>query len=129
MALPSFNSSNWQDVIEEVHAEFRKATITVLQGRDVILKDRPARVQQLRTPTVFSDSGELANKRAFLFEIELREGDPIIKRGMLVRVTDGGRDPQLKSYGFTVTNSVNSSEAAIRTIETISELNIMPELE
>lgn len=130
MALPAFGAiETWQDAIEKVHgSHFRKATISVFDGRTTILAGRPARVQQQRSPAVATDSGQHIAKRAFLFEIELRAGDPVIKKGMLVRVTNGGRDPQLENYGFTVTNSVNSSEAAVRTIETITELDVLPKV-
>lgn len=127
MPLPNFSDETaWQDEIEAIHAQFRKATITIYDKTTPVISNRSARVQQQRTPTIATEAGQQIAKRAFLFEIELKAGDPIIKKNMVIRVTNGGRDPQLVNYVFTVTNSVNSSEAAIRTIETITELAVTP---
>lgn len=131
MGLPAIGGTAWQDEIEAIHAaHFRQALISIYDpssGSDAaIISRRSARVQQQRTPTIATDSGQQVAKRAFLFEIELRDSDPAIEKDMLIRVHDGGRDPKLRLYGFTVTNSVNSSEAAVRNIETVTELAILP---
>ena len=132
MALPNFNSfPDWQDAIEEIHgAHFRRASISIYRPTtgEAVLERRSARIQQQRTPTVVTEAGERRTKRSFLFEIELRESDPIIEEDMLIRVHDGGKDKQLEVYGFTVLNSVNSSEAAIRTIEAATDLAILPRI-
>ena len=60
-------------------------------------------------------------KRAIRFQIELRAGDPVITTGLTVRVDDGGKNKQLEQFAYTVQSSVNSSHAALRTIEAISE--------
>lgn len=136
MALPKIGAAVWQDDIERIHGEhFRDAVVSVfdtskiVSGKpEVIIDRRPARLQQLRTPTIATEAGQQIAKRAFIAEIELRATDPTIKKDMLLRVHDGGRDPQLELYGFTVTNSVNSSEAAVRNIELITELAVLPRM-
>ena len=90
-----------------------------------ILSNRAARIQHIRLPLEQSGAREWGAKRRYRFQIELRDGDPEITKGMIVRVIDGGRDPSLVNYAFTVLSATNSSHAAIRTIETISELGAL----
>lgn len=82
---------------------------------------RPARVQHLRLPSENSGAGEKSNKRRYRFQIDLLADDPIIEEGMVVRVRSNPRDPSLAQYAFQVSTASNSSQAALRTIETWTE--------
>lgn len=92
---------------------------------DVVLDDRAARIQHIRLPLEMAGSREWSTKRRYRFQIDLLPGDPIITKGMVVRVTNGGRDASLTSFAFTVTAASNSSHAAVRTIETVTELAVL----
>ena len=87
----------------------------------VIVNASKARIQHLAGPAEAAGSAEWATKRRFRFQIPLQAGDAPITKGMLVRVVDGGRDPGLESYSYTVLSAVNSSHAALRTIEAVTE--------
>ncbi|QIK61804.1 hypothetical protein G7068_16185 [Leucobacter viscericola] len=134
MGLPALGVNAWQEDVENVAAQFRKAVISIFDSTQedasgnptAIISRRPARVQQVRNPSISHDSGQQLVKRPFQFEIELRPTDPIIRKDMLIRVHFADRDPNLCHYGFTVTDSVNSSEAALRTINTLTELAVLP---
>lgn len=134
MGLPKVGSASWQAEVEEVASQFRKATISIYDltqtGTDgkpaAVVSRRPARVQHVRTAGVFNASSQQTAKRSFVFEVALNDGDPIIKKDMLIRVHDGGLDPQLERYGFTVISSAGSSESALRTIEAVTEFAILP---
>lgn len=129
MALPAIGQATWQEEIEEVASQFRGALISVYDpsapGLTAVISRRPARVQQVRTPSIAHDSGQQIVKRPFLFEIELRTTDPLIRKGYIIRIHTCDRDPTLRHYGFTVSDAVNSSEAALRTINTVTELAVL----
>lgn len=134
MGLPVIGASTWQDEIEEIAAEFRKAVISVYDPTQndssgnpkAIISRRAARVQQVRTPSISHDSGQQIVKRPFLFEIELKSTDPLIVKDMFIRIHSAERDSTLIHYGFTVADASGSSEAAIRTINTFTELTVLP---
>lgn len=100
------------------------------EGGDVVmatvLANRPARIQHLRSPVDASVADQWQTKRAIRFQIELRAGDPLILKGYIVKVVDGGKDKSLEQFAYTVTSAVNSSHAALRTIEAVSELAVVP---
>lgn len=93
----------------------------------VVLAARSARAQQLGNPIEATAAGEWAGKRRYRFQIEILDGDPLIKKGMVVRVKSGGRDPSLLSFRFPVITATNSSHAALRTIETYTEYAAVPD--
>lgn len=87
---------------------------------------RRARIQNMRIPRPTTNADEWEVNRAIRFQIEILAGDPPLRKGMVVRVTDGGKDPSLVNFAFIIETAVNSSHAALRTIETISELAVVP---
>lgn len=87
---------------------------------------RPARAQQLRLPIEQAGAAEWSAKRRYRFQIDLLPGDPVITKGMVVRVRRNPRDPSLLHFAFQVTAASNSSHAALRTIETITEFGVSP---
>jgi hypothetical protein len=82
---------------------------------------RPARIQHIRLPLEQSGAAEWATKRRYRFQIDLFDDDPVIEKGMIVRVLDGGRDGALAAYAFEVLSASGSSNTALRTIETVTE--------
>lgn len=135
MGLPKIGSTTWQEEIESVASQFRKAVISVYDPTNLtggkptaVISRRRARVQMLRSPAVATDSSQQIAKRPFQFETELLAGDPVIQKDHIIRIhsveSKGSipGDPALLTFVFTVTDGVNSSEAALRTINTLSEL-------
>lgn len=86
-----------------------------------VITARKARVQHLRVPLESAGSSEWATRRAIRIQIPLQAGDPLIAKGMIVRVVDGGRDASLELFRYTVLSAINSSHAAVRTIEAVTE--------
>lgn len=81
---------------------------------------RPARAQHIRLPIENNDGNGWTSRRRFRFQCEIRPGDPAIQQGMVVRFR-GGNDPTLALFAYQVVSAVNSSHAALRTIECITE--------
>jgi hypothetical protein len=50
----------------------------------------------------------------------------LIRRGYVVQVTDGGRNPNLEQYLFTVVADVNSSHMASHTFECVVDVEQNP---
>lgn len=141
MALRAINSTSWSEEILEVAREYFNGVIDVFipatlgkydpvtdertgEGyvpEQVLIGARQARIQQLQTPREQSGSYEWSTKRRYRFQVELLTNDPVIHKGAMVRVRDGGRDSQLEDYVYQVTSASNSSHAALRTIETVTE--------
>lgn len=92
----------------------------------IILEGRAARAQHIRLPLEQAGAYEWATKRRYRFQLELLDGDPTIRKGMVVRVRAGGRDPVLEQFAFQVASASNSSHAALRTIETVTEFGVSP---
>lgn len=94
----------------------------------VVMPERRARIQELKSRSAvhINGSGVWGTYRLFRFETDLLPGDPLIRKGLELRVTDGGKDPSLTSFAYEVMTSVNSSWAPIRTIECITELVQVP---
>lgn len=102
-------------------------SIVVVTPDVVVIADRPARIQHLGNPIETTAAGEWAGKRRYRHQIEILPGDPLIKKGMFVRVRDGGKDPSLISFRYPIITATNSSHAALRTIETYTEYAAVPD--
>lgn len=98
-----------------------EAEIVLTNDPDDTVRGRPARIQHLRVPLENAGSGEWSTKRRFRFQHEMLPGDPTLRKGQLVTVLDGGKDETLTEFSYTITSAVNSSHAALRTIEAITE--------
>lgn len=92
----------------------------------VVISGRPARAQQLRLPIEQAGAAEWSAKRRYRFQMDLLPTDPVITKGMVVRVRQNPRDPSLLHFAFQVTAASNSSHAALRTIETVTEFGVSP---
>lgn len=141
MALsPITSAGDWPVLILEAAREFFNGTLTIYTPGEpgtydpvadattggtpdvVVIGDRPARAQHLRSPQDFNDGTGWDVKRVYRFQCEILPGDPSITKGMVARFT-GGRDPELAKVEFQVVSATNSSHAALRTVEAISELS------
>lgn len=127
MSLPRRKAiDDWSSEIEEAAATKRKGKIVVYKDRAVLIPERAARIQHVRATTEFATSTEWNTKRFYRFQISLQPNDPPIPAGSIIRVTDGGKDHTLILYVFEVLSAANSSEAALRTIETVTSLKPAP---
>lgn len=143
---PAASSSHFAEV-EAVASQYRGVTISIFRpgakaagtrydpeadtgagtGRTPIIAGRPARAQQMRNPQENSNLDQYTTKRAFLFETEIRADDPIIAKGDIVRVTEVRTgDTTLVHFAFEVQSALNSSEAPLRSIFTITEADASP---
>jgi hypothetical protein len=146
MALNWSDDEDWPEEILEVARDFFNCTIDViLPGKPgkydpitdtntgegyvaptTILEARAARAQHIRLPLEQAGAYEWSTKRRYRFQIELLAADPVVRKGMVVRVRAGGRDPVLENFAFEVASASNSSHAALRTIETLTEFGVSP---
>lgn len=141
MALsPIAPAHSWPDGILEAAREFFNGSLSIyIPGEpgaydpvtdtmtggtpDVaVIADRPARAQHLRSPQDYHDGSGWDVKRVYRFQCEILPGDPSITKGMVAKFT-GGRDPELAKVEFQVVTATNSSHAALRTVECVSELS------
>lgn len=88
---------------------------------EVLIEGRPARIQHINMPSEMSGASEWATKRRFRFQIEILDGDPTLRKGLVVRVLDGANDSSLEQFTYTILSAVNSTQAALRTIEAVTE--------
>lgn len=140
---PSRGGSSWEDEIaDEARGEYngtivvRKPGVRGSRDRitgdygpfvlgDVVLSARPARAQHIRLPLDSNDGTGSQARRRYRFQCDILDGDPLITeesitQGLVVYFT-GGRDPELAKMTFQVRMATNSSHAAVRTIEAVTE--------
>lgn len=146
MALSPIDEDSWPQEILEVAREYFNCVIDVINPGSpgtynpatddytgegyvpdvAVLEGREARAQHIRLPLEQAGAREWATKRRYRFQTELLDADPPITKGMIVRVRSGGRDPVLENFAFEVASASNSSHAALRTIETLTEFGLVP---
>lgn len=137
--------TSWEHQIAEVSSlsEFQNATIVISDPSlltktynyetnsytvtgDGVVYSGQARVQPQRgaRDEQFMVADPSAAK-SILVQIPSTEVD-VIKRGFQVQVTDGGRNPGLVGYLFTVVADVNSSHMASHTFECVVDVEQNP---
>lgn len=86
------------------------------------------RIQPLRTALFSKTPPNDTTTRVIQFWFEWTKDDvqPLVEPGFQVAVIDGGNDPTLTNYQYTVTGSPNSSMAWQRTVETQTDLERRP---
>jgi len=140
-----WTSSAWEAEIAGVSdlSDFQNATITVTDPSaltktysyedneytvtgDGEVYNGPARIQPQRmaSDAQFMVADPSAAKR-ILVQIPSTELT-LIRRGYVVQVTDGGRNPNLEQYLFTVVADVNSSHMASHTFECVVDVEQNP---
>lgn len=88
-------------------------------GSETVLWSGGARIQLFG---IGSDPATLAGfsapgKRMARIQVPIDNNRDFIRKGLEIRVIDGGQDPDLHKLQFVVRNAINSSYAWLRTIE------------
>lgn len=124
--------TGWQDAIHAAAVQYMNAEVcfykaiggnydeitnTGTPGTIEILWRGKARVQHLRAPREASTEVQSGDQRAFRFQLDPNDNPPPLYSGTKARVINGGRDPQLALYAYSVDSAVNSSHMAVRTVE------------
>lgn len=136
MALPPRSSLvAWPDEIARVAATQMNVTLTFLGSDKTLVCTTPGRFQHLRSPLDASSAAQWSTKRAGRAQIPLDATTGMIRKGLLCQISAGVddkgnaiplRDPTLGLVTFTVQSAINSSHAALRTVEMVSELAPTP---
>jgi hypothetical protein len=103
---PNLAEQNWDEFTNEF-----------IGNPETIVWSGPARVQPIKiekTPNLEIMQGAVKGIR---FQVPYDASLPLIRKGLQIRVTDGGEDPVLEKLVFLVRSSVNSSYGWNRTIE------------
>jgi hypothetical protein len=93
--------------------------------------DSKARVQQIRQPRDSSTPDQWSTSRWIRIQIPLKATSGMIRKGIIVQVEQGDDpdfDPTLALISFTVQSAVNSSSAALRTVECVSTISAVPRI-
>lgn len=87
------------------------------------------RVQPLRTDLNSIRSVNDSTTRPVQFWLPFPKDNvvPDVRPGFQFAVTDGGNDPMLTKYMYSVTGSMNSSMAWQRTVNTITDMELRPD--
>lgn len=139
LPFPPPSTDDWAAEIAEAAGELMGAIISVYLPGDpanqdedgysppsVVLSRRRARVQHLKATRELNGEVRPEKRRNFRIQIDLTTDLPIIGEGMFIRVDDADRDPSLEQYVYSVVSAVNSSNAALRTIECVSDMTVTP---
>lgn len=102
--------------------EYQNGSDTYSAGApgQVVLSRRPARAQQIHSTDLSGDGNSWETRRRYRFQCDILESDLPVTKG-LVLYFFGGHDPELAEMVFQVVWAANSSHAAVRTIDTITE--------
>lgn len=132
---------SWSDTIAEVAEQFMNATIQVLEPsggeptynealkdyvmpEPVVLVECVARIQHVRVPNPQNTEYQWSMGRHYRFQVPYSDVEGLyIRKGLIVKVLDGGRDAELNDLLFEVLGATNSSHRAVRTIETVMNPN------
>lgn len=141
----SFGS--WETQIADVSglAEFQNATINIYDPSlltktysyesntytvtgDAEVYSGQARVQPVRSATEVSGGPIDDPSSASRIMVQIPYSEQVfVGRGFQVQVTDGGRNPILETYLYTVVADVNSSHMASHTFECVVNVEQKPE--
>lgn len=89
----------------------------------------PCRVQPIRTDLNSIRPVNDSTTRAVQFWLPFPKDQtiPDVRPGFMFAVTDGGNDPYLELYDYSVVGSLNSSMAWQRTVNTVTDLELRPD--
>lgn len=126
VAFPTMpDVSNWPQIIADGAEKFMNGTIQIFVPNSgnppTILYEGKARIQHVRRTEEVNGSYELNYYRNVRFQIPLEDSPDSIATGYRVRITNGGRDPDLVNTLYRIESIKNSSHAAVRTIETVGD--------
>ncbi len=133
MALPPLPTADWAAEIGAAAEAQMNATANFYTTTKIpkeaptltLLFSTKARVQQIRRPLDIISGEQWGNRRSVRVQIPLSATSSLIEKGLVVRIL-GGNDPALAKVTLIVQSAINSSHAAVRTIECISELANTP---
>jgi len=99
--------------------EWNEFTNSYVSGTETLLWTGSARIQFIG---IGSDPGTLAGfsspgSKLARIQVKIDPARDFIRKGLQIRVTDGGEDPNIDKLQFVVRNAINSSYAWLRTIE------------
>ena len=139
--------ASWEQQIADVSGlvEFQNATITIFDpslltktysydtnaytvSGDAVVYEGQARVQPMRLATQVSGGpiDDPSSASRFMVQIPF-ESAVVINRGFQMQVTDGGRNPRLETYLFTIVADTDSSHMASHTFECVVNVEQNPE--
>ena len=122
---PRIDLNDWSAEIGAVAEQFMNTEVKFYDSAKTLKLTCPARVQHLRSPIDSSNATAMQTKRNIRLQVPLSSASTFIAKGWLVQIT-GGNDPSLDNITLTVMSAINSSHAALRTVECQSELAATP---
>lgn len=129
MSLPPRSSLNWSDEIGRAAEEFMNVTVKFYDTAGTLQVTTKGRWQHKRSPLDASSATSWSTKRAGHIQVPLSASTGLIKKGWIAQISAGDtplRDPSIGLISFTVQSAVNSSHAALRTIEVTTEVAATP---
>jgi hypothetical protein len=87
-----------------------------------VIRRGPARVQKIRRPLNIAAPNEWSSSHQIRVQMALDNTVPLVPKGAIIVVEDGGRETDLQELTYVVTMSVNSSWAALTTYEAVAEI-------
>jgi len=138
MSLPPRQSALWSDEIAAVATDSALMNVTVkfYDTTKVLKLTTKGRFQHKRSTLDASNATAWETKRAAHVQIPLTAIAGLVSKGWIAQISAGVddatgatiplRDPTLALVSFTVQSAVNSSHAALRTVELMSELAPTP---
>lgn len=88
-----------------------------------------ARIAILQAPRDPSNALAYSTKRIVQIQHPINASTMLIRKGLIVRVLNGGDDPVLLKVAMTVQSALNGSKAAVRTVVCVTELSETPPIE
>ena len=139
MGLPAlFSGEDWEDEIAAEAATEFNATIDIQDPKtlvtvpyntttgeggysvpQVIAADIPARLQQVKSPRTVDTTYDYSEYRPYRVQTRMVDVPGLIPKGFQVVVKTNPRDISIVGKVLAVQVSTNSSNAAVRTIETL----------
>jgi hypothetical protein len=140
MSLPPRTSDDWSAEIGALAEEEMKATIVFYEPGsggvfdpvtdtrtggtpEALLFRTKARVQHFRSTTDQYDLNQWSNQVNVRLQLPLSAGNGyFIRKGLIVRVEACEKFPQLLSIALQVESAINSSSAALQTVNCVTAL-------
>jgi hypothetical protein len=87
-------------------------------GTQTVLWAGEARIQPISYETKDPNAGKsMLATRKVRFQVPLDETRPFVRAGLLIRVTDGGKFPDLENLQFNISSAISSSYSWLLSIE------------
>lgn len=86
-------------------------------GSETVLWSGDARIQPFNMAMDVESGKAILGSRRVRFQVPLDETRGFVRKGLMIRVTDGGEFSDLEDLQFTVSSAINSSYAWLLTID------------